>query len=79
MTPATVDGRIENYMEATAAVNPDGSIVVVVMNRTEDDMLFTLNISQIAKKAVGYTSNDTGEDNKTYLCPPRAIQTYVFK
>ena len=79
MTPATVDGRIENYMEATAAVNSDGSIVVVVMNRTEDDMLFTLNISQIAKKAVGYTSNDAGEDNKTYLCPPRAIQTYVFK
>ena len=79
MTPATVDGRIEDYMEATAAINPDGSIVVVVMNRTEADMLFTLNISQLAKEAIGYTSTNEEEDSKTYICPPRAIQSYIFK
>ena len=77
MTPATVDGRMEDYMDATAAVNPDGSITVIVMNRTEADMLFTLNISGSRKKAEGYTCSGTG--TAVYCCPPRAIQTYIFR
>ena len=78
MTPQTVDGRIADYMEATSAINEDGSIVLVVMNRTEADMLFTINLSGKKEKAIGYTATMKKED-KVYCCPPRSMQTYIFK
>ena len=78
MTPQTVDGRIADYMEAVSAVNEDGSVVLIVMNRTEADMLFKINISNVREKAEGYSAVQKKED-KAYLCPPRAIQTYIFE
>ena len=64
MVPATVDGRMGNMMEACAFRNPDGSIAVVLCNRTEADMIYTLG--------AGF---DT--DIKALRCPPRAIQTIL--
>lgn len=78
MTPATVDGRIADYMEATAAMNPDGTIALAVMNRTEADMLFTLNISSERRKADGYTSGESEKKECVLCCPSRSIQTYII-
>jgi len=63
MMPATVDGRMGNMMECCAFKNTDGSLVLVVMNRTEADMIYELC---------------AGGDDAVLKCPPRAIQTLVF-
>ena len=63
MTPATVDGRMGNMMECCAFKNTDGSLVFVVMNRTEADMIYELC---------------TGGENTVLKCPPRGIQTLVI-
>ena len=63
MTPATVDGRMGNMVECCAFKNADGSLVFVVMNRTEADMVYEL-----------FTGNETA----ALRCPPRGIQTLVF-
>ena len=63
-TPATVDGMMGEMMECCAFKNTDGTITFVVMNRTEADMVFDLNIE-----------NDT----KTIKCPPRGIQTIIIE
>jgi glucosylceramidase len=64
MTPATVDGRMGNMMECCAFRNNDGSFVLVVMNRTEADMVYELCFA----------------DNETTVlkCPPRGIQTVIL-
>ena len=84
MTPATIDGRMGNYMETTAFQNTDGSIAVVVMNRTEADMVFELNLkngeaSDADEKTKAYSAQADEKSSKTFVCPPRAIQTYIFK
>ena len=63
MTPATVDGRMGNMMECCAFKNRDGSLVLVVMNRTEADMIYELC---------------AGSETSVLKCPPRGIQTVVF-
>jgi len=62
MTPATVDGRMGNMMECCAFKNADGSFALVVMNRTEADLMYELAGSGIA----------------ALRCPPRGIQTIIF-
>ena len=63
MTPATVDGRMGNMMECCAFKNPDNSLVFIVMNRTEADMIYELC---------------TGGETKVLRCPSRGIQSLVF-
>jgi glucosylceramidase len=60
MTPATVDGRMGNIMESCAAQNPDGSIVLVVANRSEADMVYRVG---------------RGTESHLLRCPPRAMQS----
>jgi glucosylceramidase len=64
MTPATVDGRMGNMMESCAFRNTDGSTALVLMNRTEADMIYELRVE--AGTAV-------------LRCPPRAIQTIILE
>jgi glucosylceramidase len=66
MTPATVDGRMGNTMECCSFRNTDGTIVLVVTNRTEADMIYQLK------------TTDPGDTPETYVCPPRAIQTILI-
>jgi glucosylceramidase len=66
MVPAAVDGRIGNTMEATAFRNPDGTLAVVLCNRTEADMIYMLN-------------GCLGGEYKAMRCPPRGIQTLIFE
>jgi glucosylceramidase len=63
MTPATVDGRMGNMMESCVFRNNDGSFVLVVMNRTEADMVYELCFA---------------DEAAVLKCPPRGIQTVVF-
>lgn len=65
MTPATVDGRMGNTMEATAAKNPDGSVAIIVTNRTEATMVYELHV-------------DDGDIGR-FCMPPRGIQTLLLK
>lgn len=84
MTPATVDGRMGNTMEACSFIRPDGKLVLVVMNRTEADMIFELNISEdnakdkTVKKVYTSSVNETNIEN-SFICPPRSIQTYLIE
>ncbi len=66
MVPASVDGRIGNNMEACAFKNPDGSIAIVLCNRTEADMIYILD-------------GTMDPSVKALRCPPRAIQTILLK
>ena len=50
-------------LEATAFVNPDGTTIVVAMNRTEQPITFSL---------------DTPDSTSVTTLPPRAIATYVI-
>ncbi|AEJ20299.1 glycoside hydrolase family 30 protein [Gracilinema caldarium] len=65
MVPAAVDGRMGNTMEACAARNTDGTISLVVSNRTEADMVYRLSLSG-------------DQEERTLVCPPRGIQTLVL-
>ncbi|MCD1654231.1 glucosylceramidase [Treponema zuelzerae] len=65
MTPATVDGRMGNTMESCAFRNPDGTIALVLCNRTEADMIYTLECPQLS-------------EDKAFRCPPRGIQTLLI-
>jgi glucosylceramidase len=84
MTPANVDGRIGNTMETSAFHNEDGTIALVVTNRTEADMIYKLDIADGTKPTSSVQSyaahadlqNDSG---KLFVCPPRAIQTLILK
>jgi len=64
MMPASVDGKLGNMAECCAFKNSDGSLVLVIMNRTEADLVYD----------IGVGSNDT----ITVKCPPRGIQTLVL-
>ncbi|MFQ3547319.1 MAG: glycoside hydrolase family 30 beta sandwich domain-containing protein [Termitinemataceae bacterium] len=65
MVPAAVDGRMGTTMEACAFRNVDGTISLVVCNRTEADMVYRLRLS--------------GESEELHLvCPPRGIQTLML-
>jgi len=64
MTPATVDGRMGNMMECCAFRNNDGSFVLVVMNRTEADMVYELCFAD--------------SETTVLKCPPRGIQTVIL-
>ncbi|HCC36982.1 MAG TPA: glucosylceramidase, partial [Treponema sp.] len=66
MAPATVDGRVGNTMEFCAFKNTDGTVAVVVMNRTEADMVYEL-----------CAPNADGKDAVVLKCPPRGIQTLI--
>ena len=44
MTPATVSGHLTDEAETVAFKNPDGSIVLIVTNRTEADLAFEFKI-----------------------------------
>ncbi|MGN0738650.1 MAG: glycoside hydrolase family 30 beta sandwich domain-containing protein [Treponema sp.] len=84
MTPATIDGKMGNTMESTSFIRPDGKIVLVVMNRTEDDMVFELNCAEKNSKdkneKMDYTVKVNSENsNRTFFCPPRSIQTYLLE
>lgn len=66
MVPAAVDGRAGNTMECCAFRNPDGSIALVLCNRTEADMIYILEGAD-------------GGERKSYRCPPRGIQTVLIQ
>lgn len=83
-TPATVTGRMGTEMESCAALRPDGTVAFVVMNRTEDDMVFELNvesgISNAAPREFVYSAKVDGKkQEQTFVCPPRSIQTYILE
>ncbi len=66
MTPATVSGHLTDEAETLAFKNPDGTIVLVITNRTEAELVFNFKIE--------------GEDKTLiYKIPPRAIQTWLLK
>ena len=44
MTPATVSGHLTDEAECLAFRNPDGSIVLIVTNRTEAELAFEFKI-----------------------------------
>ena len=66
MVPATVDGRMGNMAECCTFKNTDGSLVMVIMNRSEADLVY--NICNTGKP-----------DTITLKCPPRGIQTLVLE
>eukprot|EP00929_Paragymnodinium_shiwhaense_P100081 TRINITY_DN62128_c0_g1_i1.p1 TRINITY_DN62128_c0_g1~~TRINITY_DN62128_c0_g1_i1.p1 ORF type:complete len:596 (+),score=96.87 TRINITY_DN62128_c0_g1_i1:101-1789(+) len=62
-------GASRDALETTAFVNPDGSLVVVVMNQTSSDMSFWLKVD----------IHNTGELSAVQLmAPARSIQTFVL-
>ena len=83
MVPAAFDGKMGNTMECTVFKTPENQLVLVVMNRTEADMIFELKLDDLGikdkKEKSVYTSKVTEENlQNCFVCPPRAIQTYVF-
>ncbi len=90
MTPATVSGHLTDEAETVAFKNPDGSIALVVTNRTEADLVFEFKVEDSSsgksdlrdwEKARTQGSSKKAEENKSvYLCiPPRAIQTWILR
>ena len=84
MVPAAFDGKMGNTMECTVFVTPQNQLVVVVMNRTEEDMIFELKLDDLGikdkKEKTLYTSKVTDKNVKNcFVCPPRGIQTYIFE
>jgi len=65
MMPATIDGKLGNMAECCAFKNTDGSLVLVIMNRTEADLVYDI-----------CGKSDTGAI--VLKCPPRGIQTLVL-
>ena len=65
MIPATVSGHLTDEVETLAFKNPDGSVIMVVTNRTEADLIFEFKLE--------------GETPLNLRCPPRAIQTWILK
>ena len=84
MIPAAPDGRIADLIEAASFVTPEGKTVVVILNRTEDDVVFELNFLRGAendKNVKMQYSAKVSEQNseRSFICPARAIQTYIFE
>lgn len=66
MTPATVSGHLTDESEALAFKNPDGTIILIITNRTEADLVFNFIIEGEEKSSI-------------QKIPPRAIQTLLLK
>ncbi|MCL2878676.1 MAG: glucosylceramidase, partial [Treponema sp.] len=62
-TPAALDGRMGNMAECCTFRNSDGSVILVLMNRTEGEMFYELKAGGI---------------NAKLRCPPRGIQTLIL-
>ncbi|HPX27528.1 MAG TPA: glycoside hydrolase family 30 protein [Treponemataceae bacterium] len=67
MVPSAPDGRAGNLIESCAVKNPDGSVTVVVCNRTEEDIPYTIK------------NNEESIIHSTLIIPPRSIQTVVIE
>lgn len=65
MIPSTVDGIMQDFFESTAFLNTDGTISLIVNNRTEENINYKISF-------------ETKETINLY-CPPRAIQSIVIK
>ena len=66
MTPATVSGHLTDEAETLAFKNPDGTIILIITNRTEADLVFNFQVE--------------GEEKASLLkIPPRSIQTWILK
>lgn len=91
MTPATVSGHLTNEAETLAFQNPDGTIILIVTNRTEADLVFEFkiekaghaqkaNLSDWEKARTAANADTSSSTTPVYLkCPPRAIQTWILK
>ena len=87
MTPATVSGHLTNEAETVAFKNPDGTIALIVSNRTEADLVFefkieTENGTQTVDIRNWEKARTAGAQNNEALylkCPPRAIQTWILQ
>ncbi len=86
MTPASVSGHLKDEAETVAFRNPDGSIVLIVTNRTEADLVFGLKVEAsnegTAIEKINWESARTTADSRAELylkCPPRAIQSWILK
>lgn len=84
MVPACVDGRMGNMIEATSFITPEGKIILVVMNRTEDEAVFAVNLFHSDakdKKAEKVYISTVSEEKAdcSFVCPARGIQTYIFE
>ncbi len=94
MTPATVSGHLRDEAETVAFKNPDGTIVLIITNRTEADLVFEFKIDakdssqalehrdweKARTAAASETTEEKACDTPLYLkCPPRAIQTWILK
>ena len=87
MTPATVSGHLTNEAETLAFKNPDGTIVLVITNRTEADFVFEFKIEEAGKTQnadlrdweKARTSASANKEALYLKCPPRAIQTWILK
>lgn len=87
MTPATVSGHLTNEAETLAFKNPDGTIALIVTNRTEAELIFEFKIDENPETAHNFTLSDwekartQGNSGKAQLflkIPPRAIQTWIL-
>ena len=65
MTPATIDGRLGNMAECCVFINTDNSVIFVIMNRTEADLVYEI-FTKKEKEAI------------VLKCPARGIQTLVL-
>ena len=92
MTPATVSGHLRDEAECIAFKNTDGTIVLIVTNRTEADLVFELKIENESgsvgadirdwekARTAANTDKSASPAAPLYLkCPPRAIQTWILK
>lgn len=61
--PASPDGRGAGMVEATAFQNPDGTLAVIVLNRTEAELPYSVKL---------------GDQELGLVLPPRSIQTLVL-
>ena len=61
--PSAPDGVAADLIEATAAENPDGTIALVLLNRTDDEISLSIKLK-------GTEASST--------CPAHAMQTMIF-
>ena len=67
--------------------NPDGTIILIVTNRTEADLAFEFKIETSGKTETAKlrdweqarTEGSKNTDGLFLKCPPRAIQTWILK
>ena len=65
MIPATRSGHLTDEVETIAFKNPDGSVVLILTNATEADLVYEFKVD--------------GEQTQKLRCPARAIQTWVLE